>query len=177
METGNLFLQSAIKRFNDYKILAEKTFDQLNDAQMHFQPNETSNSIAIIMQHLHGNIKSRWTNFLTEDGEKPWRTRDEEFETKSLSKQQLLELWTEAWDVLSGSLNLLSPDDLSKTITIRKEPHTVIDAINRQITHYSYHVGQIVFLGKWIKDNEWKTLSIPKKGSAAFNEKMMGRKL
>src|SRR5690349_19878373 len=149
MNTGAVFLQSAIKRFNEYKNLAEKTFEQLTDVQMHFQPNEASNSIAIIIQHMHGNIKSRWTNFLTEDGEKSWRNRDEEFETNTLSKEQLLLSWHEAWNVLFSTLNSLSANDLDKTIVIRGELHSVVDAINRQIAHYSYHVGQIVFLGKW----------------------------
>ena len=175
MDTGELFLQSVINRFNDYKKLGERTFEQLSEEQMQLQPNATSNSIAIIIQHLHGNMLSRWTNFLTEDGEKTWRQRDEEFETHSLSKEQLLALWNEGWKVLLQTLSTLKPGDLNKTVTIRNEPHSVIDAINRQVAHYSSHIGQIVLLGKWMKAEQWQTLSIPKKGSAAFNEKMMGK--
>lgn len=176
MSFGELFLTSIIKQFNSYKKLGDKCFDQLSETEMHFQPNEQSNSIATIIQHMHGNMLSRWTNFLTEDGEKPWRQRDAEFEEQQLSKDGLLKLWNEGWEVLLNTLSALSPDDCSKTVTIRHEPHTVVDAINRQIAHYSYHVGQIVLLAKWIKGDEWQTLSIPKQGSQAFNEKMMGGK-
>jgi hypothetical protein len=177
MNTNRLFIDSYIKRLTDQKILGEKTFDQLNDEQIHFQPNKESNSIAIIIQHLHGNMVSRWTNFLTEDGEKPWRKRDEEFELKSFTKEQIINLWNEGWHIFLQTLSSVQDDDLTRTITIRNEKLTVVDAINRQIAHYSYHVGQIVFLGKWIKADEWKSLSIPVKGTAAFNEKMMGGKL
>jgi hypothetical protein len=177
MNIARLFLDSAIKRMNEYRKLGEKTFEQLNDEQMQTQPNNESNSIAIIIYHLHGNMLSRWTNFLTEDGEKPWRNRDEEFELHKANKVQMIQLWNEGWNVLLQALSSLSEEDLSNTVTIRKEPLSVIDAINRQIAHYSYHVGQIVFLGKWIKGNEWKTLSIARKGSADFNEKMMGKNL
>ena len=175
MEIGDLFLESVIKRFKDYKNLGEKTFAQLSEADMHFQFNKESNSIAIIIQHLHGNMLSRWTNFLTEDGEKSWRKRDEEFELQPLSKSELLKRWEEGWFVLINTISSLTSAHLTQKIAIRKQPHTVIDAINRQVAHVSYHVGQIVFIGKCIKNEEWQTLSIPKKGSAAFNEKMMGK--
>ncbi|HZF63267.1 MAG TPA: DUF1572 family protein [Chitinophagaceae bacterium] len=169
-----LFFDSVMNRFADSKKLGDKTFEQLNDAEMHMQPNEASNSIAIIIQHMHGNMLSRWTNFLSEDGEKDWRKRDEEFETQQRSKIELLQLWEDGWQVLFNTLNSLNGEDLEKTITIRHEPHHVIDAIVRQVAHYSYHVGQIVLLGKWIRSEEWRTLSIPKKGSKEFNEKMRG---
>ena len=171
-----LFLKSAIKHFNSYKNLGDKSIDQLSEQEMHFQPNEQSNSIALIIQHMHGNMLSRWTNFLTEDGEKPWRKRDDEIEVQNLSKEELLKRWSEGWNVLLNTLASLTPEDCHKTITIRHEPHHVIDAINRQIGHYSYHVGQIVFLAKWVKGEKWQSLSIPKHGSSAFNEKMMGGK-
>ena len=167
------FLESVIQRFKEGKILSEKTFDQLKDEEMHFQPNEESNSIAIIIQHLYGNMLSRWTNFLTEDGEKEWRNRDDEFEVHDLSKQQLIEKWNEGWKVFLDSLESLTPDDLSKTITIRSQPLNVVDAINRQMAHYSYHVGQIVYLGRWIRKGEWKSLSIPKNKSRQFNQQML----
>lgn len=170
-----IFLDSVIKRFKEYKLLGEKTFEQLNNEQMNFQPNEDSNSIAVIIQHLHGNMLSRWTNFLTEDGEKEWRQRDDEFEAHQFSKQQLIDKWNEGWKVLLDTLESLTENDLSKTITIRSQPLNVVDAINRQLAHYSSHVGQIVYLGKWIKQGEWKSLSIPKNKSAEFNKEMQSR--
>lgn len=167
-----LFLDSIIKRFKEYKTLGEKTFNQLNDEEMHFQPNKESNSIAIIIQHMQGNMLSRWTNFLTEDGEKEWRNRDDEFELHQFSKQQLLEKWNEGWKVFLDTLESLTTNDLSKTITIRSQPLNVVDAINRQLAHYSYHVGQIVYIGRWIRQTEWQSLSIPKNKSNEFNRKM-----
>jgi hypothetical protein len=166
------FLKSAIIRFKEYKTLAEKTFVQLNDEQMHFQPNEVSNSIAIIIQHLHGNMLSRWTNFLTEDGEKEWRRRDEEFEVHQSSKEESLNLWDEGWQVFLDALESLTNEDLLKTITVRTQPLIVVDAINRQLAHYSYHVGQIVYLGRWMKGTDWLSLSIPKGSSQSFNKQM-----
>lgn len=172
MNFERTFLESMIKRFKEYKSLGEKTFGQLNDTDIHQQPNPESNSICIIIQHLHGNMVSRWTNFLTEDGEKEWRKRDDEFEMHPLSKEQLIEKWNEGWHVFLDALEALQEDDLSKTITIRTQPLNVIDAIIRQMAHYSYHVGQIVYLGRWIKAAEWKSLSIPKNKSDEFNDEM-----
>ena len=170
MNLATELLSSVIKRFREYKALGDKTFAQLNEEQMQVQPNAPSNSIAIIVQHMHGNMLSRWTNFLTEDGEKSWRRREEEFEVQGLSKERLLALWEEGWKVLFDALESLTEDDLLKTITIRTQPLLVIDAINRQLAHYSYHVGQIVYVGRWIKDGEWQSLSIPKGGSKVYNE-------
>jgi hypothetical protein len=170
--TGEVFLQSAIKRFGEYKTLGDKTFLQLSEQLMHVQPNNESNSIALIIQHLHGNMRSRWINFLTEDGEKPWRNRDAEFEMGNRSKEELLLLWEEGWAVLFEALAPLSEHDLLKKITIRSQPLLVVDAINRQLAHYSYHVGQIVFMGKWLLAGRWQTLSIPKGGSQPFNDAM-----
>lgn len=175
MTVEQIFLDSAIKRFSDQKQLADKTFEQLSEDEMHYQPNTESNSVAIIIQHMHGNMLSRWTNFLTEDGEKDWRKRDDEFEAQNLSKRDLIQLWQEGWKTLLDTLHFLQPSDLLKTITIRHEPHNVVDAINRQIAHYSHHVGQIVYVGKVIKSTEWQTLSIARKASKEFNDKMMGR--
>lgn len=163
-----IFLDSIIKRFKEYKSLGEKTFEQLKDDEFHFQPNEASNSIAIIIQHLHGNMLSRWTNFLAEDGEKEWRQRDDEFEVHPFSKQQLLDKWNEGWKVCLDTLESLAENDLSNNITIRSQPLNVVDAINRQLAHYSYHVGQIAYLGRWIRETEWKSLSIPKKPSGSI---------
>jgi hypothetical protein len=170
MSVATEFLSSAIKRFKEYKTLGEKTFTQLNEEQMLQQPNEASNSVAVIIQHLHGNMRSRWTNFLTEDGEKSWRQRDAEFETQALTKEQLIQLWEEGWQAVLNALQSLTEEDLLKTITIRSQPLIVIDAINRQLAHYSYHVGQIVYLGRWMKDSTWQSLSIPKNESMTFNQ-------
>ena len=157
------FLQTAISRVKYYKSLAEKTFEQVSDEDLNYQFNGESNSIAMIVQHMVGNMLSRWTNFLTEDGEKSWRQRDEEFVVHNYNKQQLIELWEKGWNCFLGTMNELTTEDLLKTIFIRKEPLTVIDAINRQLAHYAYHVGQIVFIGKMLKNEEWKSLSIPRK--------------
>jgi hypothetical protein len=172
MKLEQAFLDSAIKRFKEEKALGDKTMAQLNSEAMLWQPNETSNSIAIIVQHMHGNMLSRWTNFLTEDGEKEWRKRDAEFEPSVLSKEVLLHLWEEGWNTLFHTLNSLKPDDLLKTITIRSQPLLVVDAINRQLAHYSYHTGQIVQLGKWLLDAAWQNLSIPKGASLDFYSKL-----
>src|SRR5215203_5209031 len=170
MDIGTIFLDSAIKRLSNYKLLGEQTFEQLTGEQMLVQPNEASNSIAIIIQHLHGNMVSRWTNFLTEDGEKEWRKRDDEFETHFASKEKLLALWEESWKLFFNTMESLQEDDLLKTVTIRTQPLLVIDAINRQLAHYSYDVGQIVYIGRWLKDNDWQSLSIPKGSSNAYNK-------
>src|SRR5882757_4289403 len=136
METENIYLQSVIKRFTNYKELGDKTFDQLNESDLHYMPNEDSNSIAIIVQHMYGNMLSRWTNFLTEDGEKEWRKRDAEFEVMKCSKQDLLSFWNDGWKCMLDTLENLTPADLTKTVTIRTEPLTVYDAILRQLAHY-----------------------------------------
>jgi hypothetical protein len=167
---GTEYLQTAIKRLRYYKALGEKTFDQLTDADFHFAPNETCNSIASIIQHLSGNMLSRWTNFLTEDGEKAWRHRDEEFEVHHYSKQQLLEMWEKGWSCLLNALTPLTENDLLKTIYIREEALTVMDAINRQLAHYPYHIGQILYIGKMIRDAGWKSLSIEKGRSEDYNK-------
>lgn len=156
-------MESAIKRFREYKTLGDKTFAQLSGNDFLFQPNEASNSIAIIIQHMHGNMLSRWTNFLNEDGEKDWRNRDEEFEEQDLSREQLIQKWEEGWNLLLHTLDSLNSEDLLKQVTIRHQPLIVVDAINRQLAHYSTHVGQIVYIGKWIRGNQWTSLSIPKK--------------
>ena len=148
--------------------------EQLDEENLFWQYNDASNSIAIIVQHLWGNMLSRWTNFLTEDGEKEWRERDAEFEKVISTKEELIIKWDEGWDRLFAALKSLTDDDLNKTIYIRKEPLTVIDAINRQLAHYSYHVGQMVYIGKMQLNDRWISLSIPKGNSKEFNDKMMG---
>lgn len=169
MSLGTEFLSSSIKRLKYYKSLADRTFEQLAGAEFHFQPGTESNSIAIMIQHVAGNMLSRWTDFLTSDGEKEWRDRDGEFENKELTKEKLLLFWEKGWACLFETLESLTEEDLLKTVTIRNEPLIVIDAINRQLAHYPYHVGQIVYVGRMIRGGDWKNLSIPKGGSSEFN--------
>jgi hypothetical protein len=167
METN--YLESVKKQFAYYKQLADKTIDQLPDEKLFWQFNEESNSIAVIVKHLHGNMLSRWTDFLTTDGEKEWRQRDAEFENDISSKDNLLRLWEEGWKLLFDTLDSLTADDFSKTVYIRNQGCTVVDAINRQLAHYPYHVGQIVFIGKMICNGQWQSLSIPKGNSQSYN--------
>ena len=176
MSLEQTFLQDAIKRLKYYKTLGDKTFDQLKEEDFFFQPSGESNSIAVIIQHLYGNMLSRWTNFLTEDGEKEWRKRDAEFEAMDCSKQDIISFWNTGWDCLLNTLTGLTAEDLTKTIYIRTEPLNVADAILRQLAHYPYHVGQIVYLGRLIKDKEWQSLSIPKGESNQFNQSMKSGK-
>ena len=164
------FLQSAIKQFEYYKSLGEKTFNQIDEQKLFWQYNNESNSIAIIVTHLYGNMLSRWTDFLTTDGEKDWRNRDAEFENNIETKVTLLNQWNEGWQCLFDALNSLTPDDLEKIIYIRNQGQTVVEAINRQLCHYAYHVGQIVFIGKMICNENWVSLSIPKNNSAVYNQ-------
>lgn len=163
MSFSKTFLDSAVKRLLGYKVLAEKTFEQLSEADMHYAPNETSNSVAIIIRHMAGNMLSRWTDFLTTDGEKDWRNRDSEFEDPQQTKAELLAFWEKGWQCCLQAIQGLEEADLEKTITIRQEPLSVIDAINRQLAHYPYHVGQIIYIGKILKNQDWKNLSMPKK--------------
>ena len=169
---GNIFLASAIARVNYYKALAEKTFDQLEDRDFNYQPDPQSNSIGIIIQHLSGNMLSRWTGFLTEDGEKDWRSRDKEFNDQELGRSQLMEIWEKGWNCFIDALQSLKEEDLLKTIHIRTEPLIVADAINRQLAHYPYHVGQIVYIGKWLRGGKWQSLSIAKGKSDDYNRMM-----
>jgi uncharacterized damage-inducible protein DinB len=163
------FLSTAQKQFNYYKLLGEKTFAQLSDEQLFLQLNEESNSIATIVKHLWGNMLSRWIDFLTTDGEKEWRQRDAEFENDIKSRAELLEKWNEGWACLFNAIDALTEDDLTKEIFIRNEKHSVIEAITRQLAHYPYHVGQIVFIGKVFCNEKWNSLSIPKGNSQAYN--------
>jgi hypothetical protein len=168
---GTEYLQTVIRRVKYYKDLGDKTFEQLNnDADFHYQPNEESNSIAVIIQHMTGNMLSRWTNFLTEDGEKEWRQRDDEFAIHNYNKQQLLEIWEKGWRCFLTALESLSEEDLLKSIYIRQEKLSAIDAINRQLAHYPYHIGQVVYIGRMRRDHEWKNLSIPKGHSHQYNK-------
>src|SRR5258705_11201826 len=166
---GKEYLATVIRRVKYYKDLGEKAFEQLDEKDLHFRPNEESNSIAVIVQHVTGNMLSRFTNFLTEDGEKEWRQRDDEFEIHNYSKQQVIDLWSKGWQCCFEALESLTENDLLTTIYIRKEPLSVIDAINRQLAHYPYHIGQIIYIGRMIKNKEWKNLSIQKGNSKKYN--------
>ncbi|MFD0749694.1 DUF1572 family protein [Mucilaginibacter calamicampi] len=166
-----IYLKSAIKQFEYYKGVGEKTMSQLKDADLFWQANNECTSIAIIVQHLHGNMLSRWTDFLTSDGEKPWRNRDAEFEEIINTRDELMQKWNEGWECMLTTLKALTDDDWGKTIYIRNEAHSVVDAINRQLAHVPYHIGQIVLIGKMRADN-WKALTIPKGQSQAFNAQM-----
>ena len=172
MNIEEAFLQSSIKKFKTQKSLGDETFTQLDEKDLLFKPSKESNSIAVIIQHMSGNMLSRWTNFLTEDGEKSWRERDKEFEDVLQTKEAVLAAWNKGWDCVLGVLESLKPDDLMRTITIRSEPLLVVDAIVRQLDHYGYHVGQIVYIGRIIKDEAWQSLSIPKHKSQDFNASM-----
>ena len=164
------YLDSVKKQFEYYKMLGEKTFSQVKDDDLFWQYNEDSNSIAIIVKHLWGNMLSRWTDFLTSDGEKESRDRDSEFENDIKTRAELLDKWNEGWTCLFHAINSLTVDDLQKIIYIRNQGHTVMDAINRQLAHYPYHIGQIVFLGKMLAENGWTSLSVPKGKSKEFNK-------
>lgn len=162
------YLESVIKQFEYYKMLGDKTFAQTSEEKLFWQFNENSNSMATIVKHVWGNMLSRWTDFLTTDGEKVWRNRDAEFDNDITTKQQMLALWEEGWKVFFNTLKSLQQEDLEKIIYIRNQGHTVLEAINRQLAHYPYHVGQIVFIGKMAAE-QWDSLSIPKGKSDSYN--------
>ncbi len=169
------YLNSVRKQFEYYKMLGEKTFAQLPDEKLFWQYNENSNSVATIVKHLWGNMLSRWTEFLTTDGEKDWRDRDAEFYNDIESKHELLEKWDEGWERCLNAIKSLKEGDLQKEIFIRNQAHTVTEAINRQLAHYSYHVGQIVYIGKMVCDNAWVSLSIPRGNSSKYNAEKFSR--
>lgn len=164
------YLPSIIKQFEYYKSLGDRTFEQLNFDEMLWQSDENSNSISIIAKHLAGNMLSRWTNFLSEDGEKEWRNRDGEFIGDFNSKEEVIASWESGWFCLFKAIKPLNPEDLESIIYLRNEGHTATEAINRQLAHYAYHLGQIVFLGKLLKGENWKSLSIPKGDSSKYNK-------
>src|SRR5690606_35773255 len=169
------YLESVIKQFEYYKMLGDKTFAQVPDEKLFWQFNEDSNSIAVIVKHLSGNMLSRWTEFLTTDGEKEWRNRDDEFENDIATKDELLQKWNDGWKVFLDTLKSLKEEDLEKIIYIRNQGHTVMEAINRQLAHYPYHIGQIVFIGKLLKGETWESLSIAKGKSTTYNTEKFGK--
>lgn len=169
------YLESTGKLFRYYKSLGEKTMAQLDEAQLRKEPVPESNNIATIVKHLRGNMLSRWTDFLNSDGEKPWRERDREFEDTLETREEITAAWEEGWNCLFEAIDSLQPEDLSRIVYIRNEGHTVLEAINRQLAHYAYHVGQIVFLAKQLRGGEFNSLSIPKGASKNYNQEKFGR--
>ncbi len=169
MNATTSYLESVKKQFLYYKMLGEKAMEQLEPEQLFASANDDTNSIAVIVKHLSGNILSRWTDFLTTDGEKETRNRDAEFENNLQTKEEVLASWNAGWNCFLGALDSLQPEQLSEIIYIRNEGHTVIEAINRQLAHYPYHIGQIVFCAKQLKKDDWNSLSIPKNKSNSYN--------
>ena len=163
------YLDSTRKQFAYYRLLGTKTLAQLSDEQLAAAPNDASNSIARIVDHLHGNMQSRFTDFWTADGEKAWRDREAEFDTAYVDRTTVEQKWEAGWAVVFAVLDSMQADRLGTIVYIRQQGHTALEALNRQLAHYAYHVGQMVFLGKQLKGDDWQSLSIPKGQSAAFN--------
>lgn len=169
------YLDSVRKQFEYYKSIGDKTFEQLSFEELKIQFTQDSNSISIIVKHLVGNMLSRWTNFLTEDGEKEWRQRDKEFIDNYSNKEDLFNSWNKGWSCLFNTLNAINNNDLNHIVYIRNQGHTVTEALNRQMMHYAYHIGQIVYIGKLVKGKDWKTLSIPKGESKTYNQEKFAK--
>jgi Protein of unknown function (DUF1572) len=167
------YIEDSVALFRFYKKMAEGAMEQVTDEQLFATLDDEMNSIAIIVKHMTGNMRSRWTDFMTSDGEKPDRNRDTEFVDPPATREQLLKRWNEGWDSVFHALDPLTDSDLERKVEIRGEPHSVMQAINRQIAHYAYHCGQIVFLAKHFKASEWKSLSVPRNKSAEFNRKVL----
>jgi len=165
------YLSSVVKQFKYYKMLGEKAMEQLQEEQLFWQYNEESNSIAVLVNHITGNMLSRFTDFLTTDGEKPWRNRDAEFSNPFNRKEELINKWNKGWDCLLRTLEDLTEADLEGVVYIRNDGHTVIEAINRQLAHYPYHIGQMVFIAKMLKNESWQTLSIARNKSGDYNNR------
>lgn len=170
------YLKDAIEAFRNYKRMAEKSIAQVSDEEFFHALDEEANSIAVIVKHIAGNQRSRWRDFLTSDGEKADRHRDTEFELKDETRESLMEYWERSWQTLFDAIEPLTAEDFERRVLIREEPHTIVEAINRQLTHYAYHIGQIVFLAKHFKSKDWKTLSVPRGKSAEFNEFLKRKK-
>ena len=167
------YLEDSVALFRFYKKMGEGAIEQITDDQLFVTLDDEMNSIAIIVKHMAGNMRSRWTDFLTSDGEKPDRNRDADFVEPPVTREDLLRLWNEGWERVFSALTPLSDADLERKVTIRGEAHSVMQAINRQIAHYAYHCGQIVFLAKHFKASKWKSLSVPRNTSAEFNRKVL----
>ena len=171
------YLKDSLAVFGYYKKLAERAMEQVADEQLFAVLDEEMNSIAIIVKHMAGNMRSRWTDFLASDGEKPDRNRDSEFVAPPATREALMQLWEQGWNYLFAALKPLSGTDLERTVTIRGEAHSVMQAINRQIAHYAYHCGQIVFLAKHFQHAQWKSLSVPRNKSAEFNRQVLAKEI
>jgi uncharacterized damage-inducible protein DinB len=167
------YIEDSLSLFRYYKKLSEGAMEQLSDEQLFTALDDEMNSVAIIVKHMAGNMRSRWTDFLTSDGEKPDRNRDTEFVAPPETRAELMRVWNDGWERIFHALEPLSDADLAREVFIRNEPHSVMQAINRQIAHYSYHSGQIVFLAKHLKGSDWKTLSVPRNKSADFNRRVL----
>jgi hypothetical protein len=165
-------LQDVKALFANYKQLGDKALAQISGNDIHWKPEPESNSIATIVMHMSGNLLSRWTDYLTTDGEKPWRKRDEEFEEPSLDTRELLARWEKGWACVMEAMGSMNADTLGRTITIRGEKYTVLRALNRSLTHAAYHVGQIVFVAKALRSGAWNSISVPKGKSQEFNASM-----
>jgi Protein of unknown function (DUF1572) len=173
MSLGNEYIKVILKRFTSVKRLGDKTLEQLSEEDIFWAHNSESNSAAIIVKHMSGNMVSRWTDFLTSDGEKDFRDREGEFLNDLSSKAEVTMVWEKGWQTLMHALDGIMEQDLLKTVTIRGERHSVLDAIERQLSHYSYHVGQLVYIGKLVKNDTWESLSIPKGKSEEFLREML----
>ena len=167
------YIEDSLALFRFYKQTAERAMDQLTGEQLSATLDPEMNSIAVIVKHMAGNMRSRWTDFLSSDGEKPNRNRDSEFVEPPATREALMQLWDEGWARVFSALAPLSEDDLSRTVSIRGEAHSVMQAINRQMAHYCGHIGQIIFLAKHLQYENWKSLSIPRNRSAEFNQKVL----
>jgi hypothetical protein len=167
------YIEDSLSLFRYYKKLSEGAIEQVSDEQLVTALDEEMNSIAIIVKHMAGNMRSRWTDFLTSDGEKPDRNRDAEFVAPPSTRKDLMQVWNDGWERTFQALEPLSNKDLEREVFIRGEAHSVMQAINRQIAHYAYHCGQIVFLAKHLKGSSWKTLSVPRNKSADFNRRVL----
>ena len=171
------YVEDSVALFRFYKKMAEGAMEQVTDEQLFATLDEEMNSIAIIVKHMTGNMRSRWTDFLTSDGEKPDRNRDSEFVEPPATREELLQRWNDGWERVFHALDPLTDSDLGRKVEIRGEPHSVMQAINRQIAHYSSHIGQIIFLSKHLASDHWKSLSVPRNRSAEFNQKVASREL
>ncbi|HVP72281.1 MAG TPA: DUF1572 family protein [Phycisphaerales bacterium] len=174
-DASGLFVPEVLAVFRSQKDLADRAIAQVSDANLHVALDANTNSIAVIMKHMAGNMLSRWTDFLTSDGEKPGRNRDEEFIDRFTSRTEVLAHWEQGWAALLNTLVSLAPNDLVETITIRGEPHSVIRALDRQLSHYGYHVGQIVLIARILAGENWTTLTIPRGGSHQYNQRVWKR--
>jgi hypothetical protein len=174
-DVSRALIEGALTAFRSNKGWADKAIAQLPDDKLHFALDANTNSIAVIMKHVAGNLLSRWTDFLTTDGEKPWRNRDDEFVDTFTKREELIAYWDSGWQRLLGSLTALTPDDVARTVTIRGEPHTVPLAIQRSLAHCGYHVGQIILIARILAGDNWTTITIPRGASASFNQRVWGK--